>query len=152
MKQKTYQVTEIKVHYSGPNSEIERPFLKTSADAVELLRDLYNPSTLQIQEQFIVLYLNQANQLMGANFHSVGGMTGTVADIRLILAIALKGASNQIIISHNHPSGNLQPSRADKELTLKLKESAALMDIKLLDHIIMAKGSCYMSFADEGII
>jgi DNA repair protein RadC len=81
-----------------------------------------------------------------------GGLTGTVADIRLILGIALKACACNIIISHNHPSGNLKPSGADQELTNKLKEAGKLIDITLLDHIILSPEGSFYSFADEGLI
>jgi DNA repair protein RadC len=102
-------------------------------------------------EAFCVLYLNQANRLLRHEIVSNGGMTGTVADIRLILKNALLCNANQLIVGHNHPSGNLQPSSADKMLTTKLKESAALMDIRLLDHLIIA-GSRYLSLQNEGLM
>jgi DNA repair protein RadC len=127
---------------------IQRPTISGSESAAEialpLLQDLNH-------EAFCVLYLNQANKLLRHEIISNGGMTGTVADIRMILKNALLQNSNQLIIAHNHPSGNKQPSNADKELTRKLKEGAALMDIKLLDHLIIA-GNDYLSMADEGII
>jgi DNA repair protein RadC len=127
---------------------LERPTLKSSAEAAEivipLMRDLNH-------EVFYVLYLNQANRLIRSEEISSGGMTGTVADIRMILKNALLYNANQMIIAHNHPSGNLQPSTADKELTRKLKEAASFMDIKLLDHLIVA-GVSFLSLSDEGIM
>jgi len=127
---------------------LQRPTLQKSKDAAEivipLMRDLNH-------EVFCVLYLNQANRLLRHELISSGGLTGTVADIRIILKNALLYNANQMIISHNHPSGNLQPSGADKELTRKLKEAAGYMDIKLLDHLIVA-GVSYLSLADEGFM
>ena len=82
----------------------------------------------------------------------MGGITGTVADIRLILAVALKSAATGIVLAHNHPSGNVKPSAADLELTKKIKDAAAVMDIRLLDHIIISPWGEYFSFADEGMI
>ena len=127
---------------------IQRPVLQKSKDVADvvipLLRDLNH-------EVFCVLYLNQASRLLRHEIISSGGLTGTVADIRIILKNALLHNANQLIVAHNHPSGNLQPSGADKELTRKLKEAAAYMDVKLLDHIIVA-GVSYLSFADEGLV
>lgn len=127
---------------------INRPTIDTSKTAADivipLMRDLNH-------EVFCVLYLNQANRLIRHELISSGGMTGTVADIRMILKNALLYNANQLIIAHNHPSGNLAPSAADKELTRKLKAAAGYMDIKLLDHIIVAEVS-FLSFADEGIM
>jgi DNA repair protein RadC len=127
---------------------LQRPTLQQSREVAEivipLMRDLNH-------EVFCVLYLNQANRLIRHELISSGGLTGTVADVRMILKNALLYNANQLIIAHNHPSGNLQPSAADKELTRKLKEAASFMDIKLLDHLIVA-GVSYLSMSDEGII
>jgi DNA repair protein RadC len=112
----------------------------------------YDKNTIALQEQFIVLYLNRANLVLGGHKVFTGGLTGTVADIRLILGIALKACACSIIISHNHPSGNLKPSGADQELTNKLKEAGKLMDITLMDHIILSPEGSFYSFADEGLI
>ncbi len=112
--------------------------------AIPLMRDLNH-------EVFCVFYINQANRLLRHELISSGGMTGTVADIRIILKNALLHNANKLIIAHNHPSGNTNPSSADKELTLKLKQSATIMDIQLLDHLIIA-GTNYLSMADDGII
>jgi DNA repair protein RadC len=102
-------------------------------------------------EVFCVFYLNQSNKIIRHEIISSGGLTGTVADIRIMLKNAVLQNANKLIIAHNHPSGNLQPSQADKELTRKLKEAAEYMDIKLLDHLIIA-GTNYLSMADEGMI
>lgn len=127
---------------------LQREVIKSSADAAEiiipLLRDLNH-------EVFCVLYINQSNKVLRHEMLSSGGLTGTVADIRMILRNALLYNSNKLIVGHNHPSGNLTASIADKELTNKLKEAAEWMDIKLLDHLIIA-GAGYMSFADEGML
>ncbi len=102
-------------------------------------------------EEFKVLLLNRANRVTGVYEASAGGITGTVADPRLILAVAIKSVSVSIILAHNHPSGNLKPSRADEELTAKIKEAGKYHEIKVLDHIIISSES-YYSFADEGLL
>lgn len=99
-----------------------------------------------------MLYLNQANEVIGAYKSSIGGITGTIADIRLIIGVALKVAATGIIISHNHPSGNLSPSNQDRQLTGKVKEASQLLDLKLVDHLIIGSQETYKSFADEGWI
>lgn len=106
---------------------------------------------MNIKEEAVVLFLNRGNRVLGGYKVSSGGITGTIVDIRIILAIALKCLASGIILAHTHPSGELNPSRADKELTLKLKEAAKLMDISLLDHLIISLVA-YYSFADEGMI
>ena len=127
---------------------LQRPTLQQSRDAADILIPLMRDLN---HEMFYVLYLNQANRLIRYEDISSGGQTGTVADIRIILKNTLLNNANQLIIAHNHPSGNLTPSSADKELTRKLKEAASFMDIKLLDHLIIACVS-YLSLSDEGII
>jgi len=102
-------------------------------------------------EEFWVLMLNRANRVIEKHRVSQGGITGTVTDIRMILKMALENLATSLILCHNHPSGNLQPSEADISITRRLKESASLMDITLLDHIIVA-GRKYFSFADESLL
>jgi DNA repair protein RadC len=98
------------------------------------------------------MYLNQSNRVLGVYPLSTGGVTGTIADPRLIFSVALKINAAGIILSHNHPSGNLSPSKADKDLTDKIKEGSKLLDVKLLDHIIVTPENTYYSFADEGLL
>lgn len=102
-------------------------------------------------EVFAVLFLNQANKIMHYEVLSEGGITGTIADPRIILRKALSHDAVNLILCHNHPSGSIKPSRADKELTTKIKEAAQLFDMTVLDHIIVSEDGHY-SFADEGIL
>src|SRR4029077_15954838 len=102
-------------------------------------------------EVFGVVFLNRANKINHFEIISRGGITGTVADPRIILKKALEEDAVNIILCHNHPSGNLQPSKADEELTAKIKEAASYFDIKVLDHIIVSDNG-YFSFSDEGIL
>ena len=101
-------------------------------------------------EEFWILYLNYSNKVIAKSQLSKGGITGTVVDIRIVFKIALEQNATSIILSHNHPSGKLQPSDADKEITKKLKFAGEQLDIKVLDHIIITENS-YLSFQDEGI-
>lgn len=102
-------------------------------------------------EEFWVMYLNRANKIISAQKISQGGITGTVADTRLILKSALDHFACSIILCHNHPSGNLMPSNEDKALTQKIKQAGQLLDISTLDHVIVSDAG-YFSFADEGIL
>ena len=102
-------------------------------------------------EEFIVMLLNRANKIMGHEVVSRGGVSGTVADAKLIFLAAIKKSASGIILAHNHPSGNLKPSRADTVLTDKIRKGAANLDIQLLDHLIIADEK-YFSFADEGLM
>ncbi|MEN8202883.1 MAG: DNA repair protein RadC [Bacteroidota bacterium] len=102
-------------------------------------------------EEFWLLMLNRANRVLGRFKVSQGGLSGTVIDTRIILKKALDNLASSIIVCHNHPSGNMQPSDADVKITEKLKKAAEMLEIKLLDHVIIADKS-YFSFADEGLI
>ncbi|MBK7882679.1 MAG: DNA repair protein RadC [Chitinophagaceae bacterium] len=102
-------------------------------------------------EVFAVVFLNKSNKINHFEIISRGGITGTIADPRIILKKALEENATSIVLCHNHPSGNLQPSRADEEITNKIKEAAKFLDIKVIDHIIVSEEG-YYSFADEGRI
>lgn len=103
------------------------------------------------QEVFAVVFLNRANKITHWEMISEGGLTGTIADPRVILKKALDNQSTALILCHNHPSGNLKPSKADELLTQKIKQAADLLDIRVIDHIIVSQEG-YFSFADEGMI
>lgn len=126
---------------------LERITIQKSRDAAEIimphLQDLSH-------EAFYVLYLNQASKLLRQEFLSNGGITATVADVRMILKNCLLYNANQVIVAHNHPSGSKRVSEADKALTIKLRDASVIMDIKLIDHLIIA-GHEYVSMADEGL-
>lgn len=130
------------------SAALSRQSITQSKDAAEifipLMRDLGH-------EVFYVLYLSQSSSVIRCENIGKGGLTGTVADIRIILKNALLYSAARLIVGHNHPSGNLKPSREDIAMTTKLKEAATLMDIKLLDHIIVGNNG-YCSMADEGLI
>ena len=126
----------------------ERALIKDSRDVAEYFKTLYQDLDFEV---FAVLYLNQANKVKFAEIISEGGLTGTIADPRIILKRALEEKAVSLVLCHNHPSGNLKPSRADQELTLKIKEASKYFDIKVLDHIIVSNEG-YYSFADEGIL
>lgn len=145
------RVAEVELVYKTKVKPSERPKISTVKECYELLKELWNENTIEMQEQFKVMLLNRANKVIGIYEASSGGLTGTVADPRLILAAAIKSLSVSIILSHNHPSGNLKPSRADEELTQKIKVAAAYHDIRVIDHIIITSEG-YYSFADEGIL
>jgi len=124
----------------------ERPRINSSRDAFNaiapLLTDLHH-------EEFWLLMLNKANEVFSRERLSAGGMSGTVVDVKQVLKTALDARAAAFIAIHNHPSGNLQPSQADVELTKKLEQSGRLLDMPLLDHLIVSERG-YYSFADEG--
>jgi DNA repair protein RadC len=144
-------VSEVELIYKSKIKASNRPVIRKSVDAYELLKQLWNDGTIDLQEEFKVLFLNRANRVLGVYNMSKGGMTGTVADVRLLFSAALKASAVALCISHNHPSGNLNPSKTDEELTAKIAQAAKLLDMKLLDHIIISAEG-YLSFADEGLL
>ena len=152
MNRKNNTVREIRLQYKSKLKGIEDPTITSAEKAYEVLKEHYDQDYLAIREEMIVLYLNNANKVLGVYKGFSGGITAAVVDIRLILAVALKGLSTGIIISHNHPSGTLTPSDADKKLTEQLKKAAELMGVKLLDHVVVSPYNTFYSFADEGLI
>lgn len=145
------KVAEVELVYKTKVKASERPVIKSSADCCNVLRQIWDENKLEMQEEFKVLLLNRSNRVVGVYEASTGGICGTVADPRLILATALKSLSVSLILAHNHPSGNLKPSKADEDLTQKIKMAAGFHDIKILDHIILT-AETYYSFADEGLL
>jgi len=129
----------------------ERPLIKSSADIYEILHHYWDEGKIDLIEEFKVIFLNRSNRVLQIFSASSGGITGTVADPRLILAAALKLGACSMVLAHNHPSGSLKPSRADEELTQKIKYAAQFHDMKVLDHVIVSSDS-YYSFADEGLL
>lgn len=125
-----------------------KPKITTSHDAFKLLNTKLSDLP---HEEFWILLLNRANSVVKMECISKGGVSGTVVDARLILKPAIELLASGIILCHNHPSGQLNPSEQDISLTKKIKESARLMDISLLDHLIIGDQK-YLSFADEGIL
>ena len=109
----------------------------------------WNKDTIELQEEMKVVLLNRSNHLLGIYELSKGGIAGTIIDVKLLLGVALKCAASNIIMVHNHPSGNLRPSKADMAITAKVKTATRQVDLLLLDHLIISK-DWYYSFADDG--
>ncbi len=130
------------------SEEVKKTKITSSKDCYDAMR----PHLLDLPyEEFWVLLLNRANQVIKPFKISSGGVAGTVADPKLIFKAAIDELASAIILIHNHPSGNKQPSQADKDLTKKLKEAGRLLDLPILDHLIFTDND-YFSFADEGIL
>ncbi|WP_026768522.1 RadC family protein [Asinibacterium sp. OR53] len=144
-------VSEIQVSYQPAIGRM--PEIKCSFDAYTELLHFFDKDLLHLQEMFVVLYLNRARRVIGAYKLSKGGLVGTVADVRLILATALKTAASYMILAHNHPSGNVVPSQSDEKLTIRIAEAAKLMELSVSDHIIIGSAAGgYYSFADNGLL
>jgi len=143
-------LAEIKISYMNNVKPSDRRKVSGSADMADILRNVWS-DRIEYVEEFLVICLNRANMVLGWAKVSQGGISGTVADPKVIFQVALKANASSIIIAHNHPSGNLQPSEADINLTRKIKDAGLSLDLPVLDHLILTPEG-YYSFADEGLI
>lgn len=147
MKEYKSSLPEITLKYKkGDQKKVQ---ITRASDAAELLKTFYDQDIIELTESFIVLFLNRNNNTIGWFKMSQGGLNGTVVDNRLILVTALNCGAHAIIVSHNHPSGNTQPSQADINMTKNLKSACETLDIKLLDHVIITEDNGFYSMADN---
>lgn len=146
-----FKVAEIKVSYQPKFKACERPKIVQSKDAYDVLLSNWDQDKLQLCEQCYILLLNRANHVIGMREISSGGFGSTVVDPKMVFSIALKGCASGMILSHSHPSGNLQPSQADLAITRRMVEAGKLLDLEVLDHVIVTRNG-YYSFADEGLL
>ena len=144
-----YTVGEVELTYKSTSRS--RSKIYSSEDAYKILLPTYKEGTICYKEYFKVLLLSQSNQVLGYTLISEGGITETCADVRVILQAALLTNSVALVLAHNHPSGNLKPSRQDMEITKQVKEAAKLMRISVIDHLILTDAG-YYSFADEWLL
>lgn len=144
-----YEVAEINLSYSAKIKSSQRPKVDCSRQVYEVFAKAWDQDRIEFVEDFKVMLLSRANRVLGIVTISSGGTAGTVVDIKLVYAAAIKSNSSSVIIAHNHPSGNLRPSEQDKRLTQRIKQAGNLLDIPVLDHVIMTTEG-YYSFADEG--
>ncbi|GGE67971.1 DNA repair protein RadC [Pedobacter psychrotolerans] len=150
-EQNPFKVAEVEVSYKSNYNITERPKINSSQDAYRILMQYWQLGRIELLEEFKVILLNTSNRVLGIVDISVGGVQGTLADPKIIFSVALKTSSSKIILAHNHPSGNLNPSDADKRLTEKLKDGGKLLDIEVCDHLIITKHN-YYGFADNCLI
>ncbi|MEK6452339.1 MULTISPECIES: JAB domain-containing protein [unclassified Myroides] len=143
--------SEIELIYKSKVKASERPRIDSSYSAFQIALKAWNQNKIELLEQFKVLMLSNSNAVLGVLEISSGGITGTIVDIRLLFAALLKAKATAFILVHNHPSGKLQPSDADRQITQKIKQASKLLDIALLDHLIITSES-YYSFADKGVL
>lgn len=141
------EIAEIKVSYS--TNQTDKVKLKQCDEVFKFILTQWDLDLIEFQEECKVILLNRANFVLGVYNLSKGGVSGTVVDIKIILSVALKCNASSIILAHNHPSGNVQPSEADNGITNKLKNACKLLEIYLLDHLIISKNE-YFSFATSG--
>jgi DNA repair protein RadC len=145
-------ISEVQLIYKSKVKASDRMKITCSGDAHKIFMDSWNPDTLEYVEEFKILLMNRSNSVLGILEISKGGISGTVTDIRVIFVAAIKANASGIIVCHNHPSGNLNPSQSDTKITQKIKEAGNLMDIQLLDHLILTMDGSYYSFADNGLL
>lgn len=147
---KTYKTNLEELTLKRNPTDFKRVKITSSKDSAKYIRNFYSDD-LTIFESFFILLLNNQNNTIGYAKISQGGVCGTVVDVRIICKYAVESLCTGVILCHNHPSGTLIPSQADKDITSKVKLALNLFDVKVLDHIILTEDS-YFSFADEGIL
>ncbi|SFB50464.1 JAB domain-containing protein [Algoriphagus aquimarinus] len=148
-KNDLFEVAEIKLSYSANVKISLQPKVESSRQVYEVFAQAWDNDRIEFVEDFKVMLLSRANRVLGIVTISSGGTAGTIVDVKLVYAAAIKSNSSSVILAHNHPSGNLIPSEQDKRLTQRIKQAGLILDIPVLDHVIMtAEG--YYSFADEG--
>jgi DNA repair protein RadC len=124
--------------------------INSSRDAADFIRQFYGDD-IEVFESFFVLLLNRANKTIGYAKISQGGISSTVVDVKILCKYVIDSLASTVVLAHNHPSGELRPSEADKQITQRVKQALTIMDSQVIDHVILTKDS-YFSFADEGIL
>ncbi len=142
------QVAEVGLVYKTTVKASQRTKVCSTREAEKVFRRHWNQDTLELQEEMKVLYLNRTNHVLGIYPLSAGGINATLVDPRLVMMAGIRLGASYMILCHNHPSGNLKPSLEDKKLTYQIKAGAALLDMKLVDHIILTQEG-YYSFSEE---
>lgn len=143
-------VQEIEISYRNTVKPSLRPQISSASDIVPLLRETWDLSKIEHVEQVKLILLNHSNRVLGILEIATGGFTSCIVDPRVIFGAALKAAATKIILAHNHPSGSLQPSQADINISAKLASGGKLLDIEVLDHIILTS-EAYYSLKEEGL-
>ena len=150
---KTYKSIVPEIRLRTKQGDLLKCQLCSSLDGYKYFRNIFELDQLDVREEFIAVFINRANNTVGYYRVGVGGMTSVVVDIRLLFRAALECGATGMIVAHNHPSGNLKPSREDDKITLKIKEAGTMLDIMLMDHLILTSDKDnYYSYADDGKI
>jgi len=147
---KTYKKLLTGLELKRVPTDIQCAKIQSSQDGVDFIRQFYFDD-LEIYESFFILLLNRANNTIAYAKISQGGVVGTVVDPKILCKYVVESLASSVILAHNHPSGNKQPSDSDRMLTKKIAEALKLLDSTVLDHVILTKDS-YFSFADEGLL
>lgn len=146
-----FRIAEIEIVYKNKTPVKDRPKVTCSREAMTILRSVWDTNKIELVEQFKIMLMDRRNACIGISEVGTGGISGCVVDPKIVFATALKSRASGIILSHNHPSGNLTASQADIDLTRKMKEAGKFLEIQVLDHIIMTSEH-YYSFADDGLM
>lgn len=145
------KLAELKVAYRSRTKVRERRQLRNPGDVEAYLRAVWNGATLELVEEFLVVCLNGHHEALGWVKVASGGFNAAPVDPRLVFAVALQTASSAVVVAHNHPSGNAEPSAQDKEVTRRLKEGGKVLGVSVLDHLILTREAAF-SFADHGLL
>ncbi len=146
------RVNEVTLCYKEKRSVLQSKGITCAKDGASIAFEHWNKNTIGFQEHFKVLLLNNSNKVKGIYEVSSGGIMGTLVDIRIVFALILKSLSTAVILAHNHPSGKLTPSLADKQLTQKIRSAAEFFDIKVLDHLILSPDGDFYSFVENALL
>lgn len=144
-----FTITEVELIYRNKIKKSDRPKVKTSRDAYNLFIQSWDHNKIDLLEEFKILLLDRNNACMGISNIAQGGVSACIVDPKIIFSTALKAKASGIILAHNHPSGNLNPSQNDLDLTAKLSSGAKLLEMAILDHLIVTDFG-YHSMSDEG--
>jgi DNA repair protein RadC len=147
-----YKLAEVELIYRNKTKVSDRPKVQTSREVFRLLKNSWDDNKIELLEQFKIVLTDRRNACIGIADISTGGVTGCVADPKIMFAIALKARATGMIMAHNHPSGALRPSQADIELTQRMVKGGKYLDIAVLDHLIVTSEDKYYSFSDEGMM
>jgi len=148
---KTYKSNLPEITLKYKKGEVKKSKITSAYDTFKILSQVFDEDTLEINESVIVLFLNRANNTIGWTKHSSGGSVSTVIDVKLLMVAALQCGAQSIIVAHNHPSGNVQPSQSDILMCNKINAACKTLDITLLDNLVISTDN-YYSFADENKI
>lgn len=149
--QSQFLATEVELIYRNKVKYKDRPKVHSPDDAHAILRAAWDENKIEFQEQFRIILLDQSSSCIGVSCIGAGGISNCLVDPKIVFATALKSRASSLILSHNHPSGNLKPSQADIRLTEKLFRAGQLLDINVADHLILSADG-YISMATEGLM
>ena len=149
LKDDFQKVTEVELIYRNKIPAKERWQICSSLDAYKLFESTWEEGKMELQEQFKIMLLDRSNKCLGVSLISTGGVSDCMVDGKIVFATALKARASGIILAHNHPSGAMNFSSADKSLTKKFAEAAKLLDMTVLDHLVLTADG-YVSLSDEG--